>query len=209
LMSFSSIRNVGASMLASAGAAGIIFGIAAQRSIGNVLAGFQILFTQPLRIDDAVVVEGEWGTVEELTLTYVVVRLWDARRLILPITYFIEKPFQNWTRSSSNLLGTVYLWVDFDTDIEAMRALFLRIVGESKLWDKVTAGLQVTDASESGLQLRCLLSAADAGQLWNLRCEVREALFAAIRASGKPIWPQRRFRGLDRTAAGGPGDAPG
>jgi len=107
LMSFTAIRNVGASMLASAGAAGIIFGIAAQRSIGNVLAGFQILFTQPLRIDDVVVVEGEWGTVEELTLTYVVVRVWDARRLILPITYFIEKPFQNWTRSSSNILGTV------------------------------------------------------------------------------------------------------
>ena len=206
LMSFTAIRNVGASMLASAGAAGIIFGIAAQRSIGNVLAGFQILFTQPLRIDDVVVVEGEWGTVEELTLTYVVVRVWDARRLILPITYFIEKPFQNWTRSSSNILGTVYFWVDFDTDIEALRALFLKIVGESKLWDKATAGLQVTDASESGLQLRCLLSAADAGTLWNLRCEVREALFAAISASGKPIWPQRRFRGLERSPQGdGPG----
>jgi len=196
LMSFTSIRNLGTSLLASAGAAGIIFGIAAQRSIGNVVAGFQILFTQPLRIDDAVVVEGEWGTVEELTLTYVVVRLWDFRRLILPITYFIEKPFQNWTRSSTNILGTVYFWVDFDTDIDELRALFLKIVGESKLWDRTTASLQVTDASESGVQLRCLLSAADAGNLWNLRCEVREALFKAVRASGKPIWPQRRFRGL-------------
>jgi small-conductance mechanosensitive channel len=196
LMSFTAIRNLGTSLLASAGAAGIIFGIAAQRSIGNVVAGFQILFTQPLRIDDAVVVEGEWGTVEELTLTYVVVRLWDFRRLILPITYFIEKPFQNWTRSSTNILGTVYLWVDFDTDIEELRAMFLKIVADSKLWDRSTASLQVTDASESGIQLRCLFSAADAGNLWNLRCEVREALFRAVRASGKPIWPQRRFRGL-------------
>jgi small-conductance mechanosensitive channel len=195
-MSFTAIRNLGTSLLASAGAAGIIFGIAAQRSIGNVVAGFQILFTQPLRIDDAVVVEGEWGTVEELTLTYVVVRLWDFRRLILPITYFIEKPFQNWTRSSTNILGTVYLWVDFDTDIEELRAMFLKIIADSKLWDRSTANLQVTDASESGIQLRCLFSAADAGNLWNLRCEVREALFRAVRASGKPIWPQRRFRGL-------------
>lgn len=209
LMSFTAIRNLGTSLLASAGAAGIIFGIAAQRSIGNVVAGFQILFTQPLRIDDAVVVEGEWGTVEELTLTYVVVRLWDFRRLILPITYFIEKPFQNWTRSSSNILGTVFFWVDFDTDIEAVRALFLKIVGDSKLWDKATAGLQVTDASENGLQVRCLLSAADAGALWNLRCEVREAMFAAIRASGKPIWPQRRIKGGDRAGTGTGGDGPG
>jgi small-conductance mechanosensitive channel len=208
LMSFTAIRNLGTSLLASAGAAGIIFGIAAQRSIGNVVAGFQILFTQPLRIDDAVVVEGEWGTVEELTLTYVVVRLWDLRRLILPITYFIEKPFQNWTRTSPNILGTVYLWVDFDTDVESLRALFLKIVGANPLWDHAAASLQVTDASESGMQLRCLLSAADAGKLWNLRCEVREALFNAIRASGKPIWPQRRFRGLERApdpSAAGPG----
>ncbi|HEX4508541.1 MAG TPA: mechanosensitive ion channel domain-containing protein [Burkholderiaceae bacterium] len=200
LMRFTAIRNLGTSLLASAGAAGIIFGIAAQRSIGNVVAGFQILFTQPLRIDDAVVVEGEWGTVEELTLTYVVVRLWDFRRLILPITYFIEKPFQNWTRSSTNILGTVFFWVDFDTDIDELRALFLKIVGDSKLWDRATASLQVTDASESAIQLRCLLSAADAGNLWNLRCEVREALFKAVRASGKPIWPQRRLRGMDRPA---------
>jgi len=207
LMSFTAIRNLGTSLLASAGAAGVIFGIAAQRSIGNVVAGFQILFTQPLRIDDAVVVEGEWGTVEELTLTYVVVRLWDFRRLILPITYFIEKPFQNWTRSSTNILGTVYFWVDFDTDIDELRALYLKIVGDSKLWDRATASLQVTDASDAGLQLRCLLSAADAGNLWNLRCEVREALVKAVRASGKPIWPQRRFRGMDRGPDPHPGGA--
>lgn len=205
LMGFTPIRTLGTSLLASAGAAGIIFGIAAQRSIGNVVAGFQILFTQPLRIDDQVVVEGEWGTVEELTLTYVVVRIWDLRRLILPITYFTEKPFQNWTRSSANILGTVYFWVDFDTDIDALRALFLKIVGESALWDKAAANLQVTDASDTGLQIRCMVSAADAGQLWNLRCEVREGLVKAVRASGKPIWPQRRFRGLDR----GPEPHPG
>jgi len=207
LMSFTAIRNLGTSLLASAGAAGVIFGIAAQRSIGNVVAGFQILFTQPLRIDDSVVVEGESGTVEELTLTYVVVRLWDFRRLILPITYFIEKPFQNWTRSSTNILGTVFLWVDFDTDIDELRALFLKIVGQSKLWDRVTASLQVTDASDAGLQLRCLLSASDAGNLWNLRCEVREALVKSVRASGKSIWPQRRVRGVDGPAdphQGGP-----
>ena len=200
LMSFTAIRNLGTSLLASAGAAGIIFGIAAQRSIGNVVAGFQILFTQPLRIDDAVMVEGEWGTVEELTLTYVVVRLWDLRRLILPITYFIEKPFQNWTRSSSNILGTVFFWVDFDADIESLRQLFLKVVEANPLWDRAAANLQITDASESGLQVRCLVSAADAGRLWDLRCQVREALFTAIRASGKPIWPQRRFRGLEGAA---------
>jgi small-conductance mechanosensitive channel len=198
LMSFTAIRNLGTSLLASAGAAGIIFGIAAQRSIGNVVAGFQILFTQPLRIDDAVMVEGEWGTVEELTLTYVVVRLWDLRRLILPITYFIEKPFQNWTRSSSNILGTVFFWVDFDTDIESLRQMFLKVVDGNPLWDRAAANLQITDASDSGLQVRCLVSAADAGRLWELRCQVREGLFTAIRTSGKPIWPQRRFRGLER-----------
>src|SRR3569623_763678 len=201
LMSFTAIRNLGTSLLASAGAAGIIFGSAAQRSIGNVVAGFQILFTQPLRIDDSVVVEGEWGTVEELTLTYVVVRLWDFRRLILPITYFIEKPFQNWTRSSTNILGTVFFWVDFDTDIDQLRALFLKIVGDNKLWDRAAASLQVTDASDTGLQLRCLLSASDAGNLWNLRCEVREALVKAVHASGKSIWPQRRLLGMERASA--------
>ena len=205
LMSFTAIRNLGTSLLASAGAAGIIFGIAAQRSIGNVVAGFQILFTQPLRIDDSVVVEGEFGTVEELTLTYVVVRLWDLRRLILPITYFIEKPFQNWTRTSPNILGTVFLWVDFDADIEALRQLFMTIVSAHALWDRAVASLQVTDASESGIQLRCLVSAADAGSLWNLRCHVREALFTSLRASGKPVWPQRRVRGASEPSAVGSG----
>ena len=194
LMSFTAIRHVGTSLLASAGAAGVIFGIAAQRSIGNVVAGFQILFTQTLRIDDAVVVEGEWGTVEELALTFVVVRLWDLRRLVLPITYFIEKPFQNWTRTSTKLLGTVFLWVDLEADVAELRRMFLEIVEKSPSWDRSAARLQVTDVSETAIQVRCLVSASDAGALWDLRCDVREQLLARLRVAGRAVWPTRRLR---------------
>jgi small-conductance mechanosensitive channel len=176
LMVFDSVRQFGASILASAGIAGIIVGLAAQRSIATLLAGFQIAVTQPIRVDDVVIVENEWGRIEDITLTYVVVRIWDLRRLVLPITYFIEQPFQNWTRVSAELLGTIYLHVDYTVPLAALRDELTRILNASKLWDGKVNVLQVTEAKERDLELRALVSAADASIAWDLRCEVREKL---------------------------------
>ncbi|MGE0392959.1 MAG: mechanosensitive ion channel family protein [Vicinamibacterales bacterium] len=176
LMTFDSLRQFGGSILASAGIAGIVVGLAAQRSIATLLAGFQIALTQPIRIDDVVIVENEWGQVEDITLTYVVVRIWDQRRLIVPITYFIEKPFQNWTRASADLLGTVFLHVDYTVPVAALREELTRILRASPLWDGRVNVLQVTDAKEFTLEVRALASAANASQAWDLRCEVREQL---------------------------------
>lgn len=176
LMVFESVRQFGTSILASAGVAGIIVGFAAQRSIATLLAGFQIAVTQPIRIDDVVIVEGEWGRIEDITLTYVVVRIWDLRRLILPITYFIEQPFQNWTRTSAEILGTVFLHVDYTVPLRALREELDRIVTASPLWDGKVKGLVVTDAKEQTVEVRALVSAADASLAWDLRCEVREKL---------------------------------
>jgi small-conductance mechanosensitive channel len=176
LMVFDSVRQFGASILASAGIAGIIVGFAAQQSIATLLAGFQIALTQPIRVDDVVIVENEWGRIEDITLTYVVVRIWDLRRLVVPITYFIERPFQNWTRTSADLLATVYLYVDYGVPLEPLRAELTRVLSASRLWDKKVNVLQVTDAKEHTLELRALASAADASQAWDLRCEVRERL---------------------------------
>lgn len=180
LMVFESARQFGASILASAGVAGIVVGLAAQRSIATVLAGFQIAITQPIRVDDVVIVENEWGKIEEITLTYVVVQIWDLRRLVLPITYFIEKPFQNWTRSSADLLGTVFLHVDYTVPLDEVRAELTRILKASPLWDGKVNVLQVTDAKEHTLEIRALASAADASLAWDLRCEVREKLVAFL-----------------------------
>ena len=180
LMTFDSIRQVGVSILASAGVAGVIVGFAAQRSIGTLLAGMQIAATQPIRIGDGVVVEGEFGTIEEITLTYVVVKLWDLRRLIVPITYFIEKPFQNWTRSSTEMLGAVFLYTDYGVPVAAVRSELDRVVQGSPLWDGRTANLVVTDAKPNVLELRCCVSAQDASKLWDLRCLVREKLVAYL-----------------------------
>jgi small-conductance mechanosensitive channel len=176
LMVFDSARQFGASILASAGVAGIIVGFAAQRSIATLLAGFQIALTQPIRVDDVVIVENEWGRIEDITLTYVVVRIWDLRRLIVPITYFIEKPFQNWTRSSADLLATVFLYVDYRVPLDALRAELTRVLAASPRWDRKVNVLQVTDAREQTLEIRALASAADASLAWDLRCEVRERL---------------------------------
>ncbi len=169
-------RQIGSGLLASAGIAGLVIGFAAQRALGNLLAGFQIAVTQPIRLDDVVVVEGEWGRIEEITLTYVVVRIWDDRRLILPISYFLEKPFTNWTRENSELLGTVYLYTDYRVPIDALRAELDRIVESSEHWDGRVKGLVVTDSKEHTLELRALVSAKDGGSAWDLRCEVREKL---------------------------------
>jgi len=191
LMSFKQFRQLGTGILASAGLAGIIIGFAAQRTLSNLLAGIQIAITQPIRIDDVVIVENEWGKIEEITLTYVVVRIWDLRRLILPISYFIEKPFQNWTRLSADLLGTVYLYVDYTVPVEEIRKELHRILQNSQ-WDGRVWGLQVTDTTERTMQLRALMSAPDASIAWNLRCEVREKLVEFIQQKYPNALPKIR-----------------
>jgi small-conductance mechanosensitive channel len=181
IMTFTQAKEIGISFFASAGVMSIIVGLAAQKTLGNLMAGIQIAIAQPIRLDDSVIVEGEWGWVEEITLTYVVIRLWDLRRLVVPISYFLEKPFQNWTRSSSELLGTVFLYVDFTVPVGMVRQELTRILEQSSRWDKKVNGLQVTDVKEKTVELRALISASDAGKLWDLRCEVREKLLEFLK----------------------------
>jgi len=176
LMTFESVRQYGVSLFASAGVAGLVAGLAARPLLSSLIAGVQIAMTQPIRIDDAVVIENESGRVEDITSTYVVIRLWDQRRLIVPLTFFIEKPFQNWTREQASLIGTVLVYVDFTTPVERVRAKALELVKASKLWDGNVASLAVTDVKESSLELRVLASARSASDAFNLRCEVREKL---------------------------------
>ncbi|HXH81328.1 MAG TPA: mechanosensitive ion channel domain-containing protein [Candidatus Tectomicrobia bacterium] len=192
LMVFESVRQFGTSILASAGIASVIVGFAAQRSIATLLAGFQIALTQPIRIDDVVIVENEWGRIEDITLTYVTVRLWDQRRLIVPITYFIERPFQNWTRTSAELLGTVVLHVDYTVPLGALRQEFARILEASPYWDRKVKVLQVTAAKEHTLEVRALASAADASSAWDLRCEVREKLVEFLQRNHPESLPRLR-----------------
>lgn len=180
LLSFNHLRKLGAGLLTGVGVGGIIIGFAAQRSLGNFLAGFQIAFTQPLRIDDVLVVEGEWGRVEEITLTYVVLNIWDQRRLILPINYFIEKPFQNWTRNNAEILGTVFLYLDYTIPVEAMRKEMTRLLEGDPLWDKRVNVMQVTNASERTIEVRALMSASNSGNAFDLRCNVREGLIKYV-----------------------------
>jgi len=193
LLTFERVRQLGTTILASAGIAGIVIGIAAQRSISTVIAGIQIAITQPIRLDDVVIVENEWGRVEEITLTYVVVQIWDLRRLILPITYFIEKPFQNWTRTCADLLGTAYLYVDYTVPIESLRQELHRILQESPHWDKKVWALQVTNTTERTIELRALMSAEDASRAWNLRCEVREKLVEFVQKNYPDGLPRLRL----------------
>jgi small-conductance mechanosensitive channel len=176
LMLFDPVRQFGTSILASAGIAGVVIGFAAQKTLGNVLAGIQIALTQPLLIDDVVVVEGEFGQIEEITLTYVTVRTWDLRRMIFPITYFIEKPFQNWSRVSSELLGTVFLYLDYQVPLGELRAELKRLVENNPRWDGKVCGLQVTDAKQNTIEVRALVSSSDPGKAFDLHCEVREGL---------------------------------
>jgi len=180
LMTFDKIRHVGVSILASAGMVGVILGFAAQRSIATVFAGLQIAMTQPIRIDDVVIVEGEWGWVEKITLTYVVIKIWDLRRLVVPVTYFLEKPFQNWTRVSASLLGTVFLYVDYAVPVDEVRQELQAILKGSDKWDGQVCGLQVTNCSERTMELRLLMSAADSGRAFDLRCEAREKMLAFL-----------------------------
>ena len=193
LLSFESMRKVGAGLLTGVGIGGIIIGFAAQKSLTNLLAGFQIAFTQPIRIDDVLVVEGEWGRVEEITLTYVVVNIWDQRRLILPITYFIEKPFQNWTRVSAELLGTVFLYVDYNLPIPPLRDELTRLLNAHPLWDKRVNVVQVTDNKELNVEVRFLMSARNSGQAFDLRCDIRENMIAFIRENYPDSLPKTRL----------------
>lgn len=199
LLQFPAVRNIGMSLLASAGVAGIVLGLAAQRSISNLLAGIQISLTQPMRIGDTVIVEGEWGWIEEITLTYVVVKVWDLRRLVVPIGHFLEKPFQNWTRGSPAILGTVEVHADYSVDVDAARAELARIVEpeRGKLWNGDTAGIQVTGAGERTMTLRALVSSDDAGKNWDLRCLVREKLIAWLARQAPGALPRLRAEGLD------------
>ena len=192
LMTFPTIRQFGAGLLASAGAAGIVLGIAARPLFENLIAGIQIGLTQPIRIGDVVIVEGEWGRIEEIAATYVVMRVWDKRRLVLPLKYFNETPFENWTRSSSELLGTVFLHTDYTFPVEEGRKALKRILEQSDLWDGKEWSLLVTDAAENTLELRAVMSAADAGKAWSLRCHVREKLVEYIQENHPEALPKTR-----------------
>ena len=192
LMNFEAARNIGAGLLTSAGVFGIIIGFAAQKSIGNRLAGFQIAFTQPIRIDDVVVVEGEWGKIEEINLTYVVVRIWDQRRLVLPIYYFIEKPFQNWTRTTADIWGTVFLYVDHTIPVQVLKDKLKELLDNTPLWDRKVQVLQVTDIRERVVELRCLMSAKDSPTAFDLRCYIRENMLKFIQENYPGSLPKTR-----------------
>jgi small-conductance mechanosensitive channel len=200
LLSFPGVEAVGASLLASAGLVSVIAALAAQSTLSNVFAGLLVVFTDAIRIDDVVIVEQQWGWIEEITLTYVVVRIWDDRRLVLPSTYFTTTPFQNWTRRSSRLFGTVELDVDWTVDVPAMRAELERFLGTTDLWDERAQGLQVTDAVGGVVRVRALVTAIDAGALWDLRCLVREHLVAWVRDRGYGL-PHQRVQMVDGPSA--------
>lgn len=208
LTTFQGIRQVGVSLLASAGIAGIVVGFAAQKTLGNLIAGLQLAITQPIRLDDVVIVEGEWGRIEEITLTYIVVKIWDLRRLVVPISHFIEKPFQNWTRTGSDILGTVFLHCDPTADMDVLRSEMDRIVKPSPLWDGKVCGLQITDARPDSIEVRLLVSTADSSKGWDLRCMLREAMLAFLR-DVHPEWLARRRLLHDHPAHGAERLAPG
>jgi small-conductance mechanosensitive channel len=176
LMSIPSIRQIGITLFASAGIAGLVAGMAARPALSNLIAGVQLALTEPIRLDDVVIVEGEWGWIEEIRPTYVVVRIWDLRRLIVPLSYFIEHPFQNWTRKTADILGTVFVYVDYTVPVDAVREELHRILESTDLWDKKVWNLQVTKSAEQTLELRALMSAPTSGKAWDLRCHVREEL---------------------------------
>jgi small-conductance mechanosensitive channel len=193
LMTFDGIRQIGVSIFASAGIAGIIIGFAAQKLLGNVLAGIQIAIAQPMRLDDVVIVEGEWGRIEEITITYVVIRIWDKRRLIVPTTYFIEKPFQNWTRESSEILGTVFVYTDYTVPFDKVRKELSRILKSDKNWDGITNNIQVTNATDRTVEIRALMSSFDASAAWDLRVNVREQLIVFLQKNYPNSLPRTRL----------------
>ncbi len=195
LFTFPAMRAVGASVLASAGLAAIVAGVAAQSTLSNVFAGMQVAFADAIRVDDVVVVEGEWGRIEEITLTYVVVHIWDDRRLVLPSTYFTETPFQNWTRETSNLLGTVELDVDWTVPMEGLREEMDRLLRATDLWDERVGVVQITDATGGSIRVRALASAASGPILWDLRCYLREGLVSWLQEAATGL-PRSRFESV-------------
>ncbi|PLR34722.1 mechanosensitive ion channel protein MscS [Chimaeribacter californicus] len=192
LLSFPGVRKFGTTILAGAGVAGIIIGFALQKSLVNLFAGIQIAFTQPIKIDDAVVVENEWGWIEEINLTYIVVRIWDLRRLVLPITYFTEKPFQNWTRNDAQILGSVFLYLDYSMPLDPLRKHFEKVLSETTLWDQQTQVLQVTDTNEKTMTIRLLMTAQNSPTAWDLRCHVREKMIEFIQQNYPQSLPHVR-----------------
>jgi len=192
LMTFESVKQYGVSLFASAGAAGLIVGLAARPLLSNLIAGVQIAITQPIRIEDAVIIENEWGWVEDIASTYVVIRLWDWRRMVVPLAYFIERPFQNWTRDTQSLIGAIAFHVDYCTDVSRIRQRLEQAVRESKLWDGAVVNLQVIEASPRAIELRALVSARTAPRSWDLRCEIREKLLAFIREEMPDSFPRER-----------------
>jgi small-conductance mechanosensitive channel len=201
LMTIPGVRQLGASLLASAGVIGIVAGFAARPVLGNLIAGLQIGITQPIRIADVVIVEGEWGVIEEIGSAYVVVRIWDDRRLVVPLQYWVEKPFQNWTRRTAQLTGSVTLWVDYRLPLAPLRAALQRACESSPDWDRRLALLQVTEAGERAMQVRALVTAANASQAWDLRCHVREALIDFVQREHPDCLPRLRLDGRDAAAA--------
>jgi small-conductance mechanosensitive channel len=192
LMTIPSIRQIGVTLFASAGIAGIVAGLAARPTLSNLIAGIQLALTQPIRIDDVVIVEGEWGWIEEIRMTFVVVRIWDLRRLVVPLSYFIETPFQNWTRTTADLLGTVYLHTDYTVPVDEVRKELKRLLEDASEWDRKVWGLQVTDATEKTMELRALMGAHNSGDAWTLRCKVREGLIAFLQREHPDALPRVR-----------------
>ena len=199
LMTFEKIRQIGVSLLASAGLAGIILGFAAQKAIATVLAGFQLAITQPIRIDDVVIVDGEWGRIEEINLTYVVVRIWDERRLVVPSTYFIDQTFQNWTRVSADILGTVFIYTDYSVNFKKLREFFLQEIEKEEKWDGRVKVMQVTDSTEKSVQVRFLMSAKDSGSAWDLRVSIREKIIHFLQENYPNALPQYRLLEMNKT----------
>lgn len=199
LMSFDSVRQFGISLFASAGIAGIVAGMAARPLFENLIAGLQLAFTQPLRLGDVVVIDGEWGTVEEINSIYIVIKIWDLRRQIVPLSYIFTHPFTNWTRSSASILGSAFLYLDYTMDVTLLRAEAERLVKTSPLWDGQVIGTQVVDTTEYAMQVRVLISAANSGNAWDLRCFMRESLIAFVRDHHPAALPRRRQEATVRT----------
>ena len=191
-MSFDTVRQYGISLFASAGIAGLAIGMAAKPLLSNLIAGVQLAITQPIRIDDAVVIQGEWGWVEEMSSTYVVIRLWDLRRLVVPLSYFLENPFENWTRITSSIIGTVLLYVDYTADIERIRSKLNEILKNAKDWDGRVGNLQVTNITEHTVEVRVLVSAKNSSLVWDLRCEIREKLLGFLQKEVPEFLPRSR-----------------
>lgn len=209
LLTIPHVRAIGTSVLASAGVAGLVIGMAMKPTLSNLIAGIEIAITQPMRIDDAVIVENDWGWIEEINITYVVVRTWDWRRWVLPISYFIEHPFQNWTRVTTNLIGSVYLYVDYTVPIDELRKELDRLVKSTSKWDGSVVVLQVSDVKEYTIELRALADAKDAGTTWDLRCFIREGLITFLQKNYPHTLPKTRaeLQGLQEAAVASAGPA--